>query len=96
MPSLMWAYRSSRKYGQCYTLLYINYLMYFSRVHANLAGTLSGHASWVLSVAFSPDGKRFVSGSADRTVRVWELETMQCQNVFKEHTDQVYKDLSSV
>lgn len=59
------------------------------RVHANLAGTLSGHASWVLSVAFSPDGKRFVSGSADRTVRVWDLDTMQCQNVFKEHSDQV-------
>lgn len=58
-------------------------------MHANLAGTLSGHASWVLSVAFSPDGKRFVSSSSDRTVRVWDLDSMQCQHVFKEHTDQV-------
>lgn len=67
-----------------------NNCLFFS-VHANLAGTLSGHASWVLSVAFSPDGKRFVSSSADRTVRVWDLDGMQCQNVFKEHNDQVPK-----
>ena len=33
----------------------------FCRQHANLAGTLSGHASWVLSVAFSPDHAHFVS-----------------------------------
>ena len=30
--------------------------------HANLAGTLSGHGSWVLSVDFSPDNTHFVSG----------------------------------
>ena len=29
--------------------------------HANLAGTLSGHGSWVLNVAFSPDNTHFVS-----------------------------------
>ena len=32
------------------------------RQHANLAGTLSGHSSWVLSVAFSPDNQHFVTG----------------------------------
>lgn len=31
------------------------------RQHANLAGTLSGHASWVLNVAFCPDDTHFVS-----------------------------------
>ena len=30
--------------------------------HANLAGTLSGHSSWVLSVAFSPDNQHFATG----------------------------------
>lgn len=33
----------------------------FHRQHANLAGTLSGHGSWVLNVAFSPDDTHFVS-----------------------------------
>jgi RNA polymerase sigma factor (sigma-70 family) len=34
--------------------------------------TLKGHDNGVRSVAFSPDGKRLVSGSHDSTVRVWE------------------------
>ena len=33
---------------------------------------LQGHQGAVTSVAFTPDGSRIVSGSADRTVRVWE------------------------
>ena len=31
--------------------------------------------NWVLAVAFSPDGKHIVSGSEDRTIRVWDAET---------------------
>ena len=33
----------------------------FYRQHANLAGTLSGHGSWVLGVSFCPDNTHFVS-----------------------------------
>ncbi len=33
---------------------------------------LKGHTSAVMSVAFSPDGKRIVSGSQDNTVKVWD------------------------
>ncbi|EGN94359.1 hypothetical protein SERLA73DRAFT_162987 [Serpula lacrymans var. lacrymans S7.3] len=35
---------------------------------------LHGHTSWVMSVSFSPDGKRIVSGSYDKRVRVWNVE----------------------
>jgi WD40 repeat protein len=34
--------------------------------------TYRGHSSWVMAVAWSPDGKRIVSGSFDHTVQVWE------------------------
>src|SRR5205823_1897137 len=36
---------------------------------------LQGHAGHVNGVAFSPDGTRIVSGSGDRTVKVWDVRT---------------------
>ncbi|HMF12828.1 MAG TPA: serine/threonine-protein kinase, partial [Gemmataceae bacterium] len=39
--------------------------------------TLDGHADSVLAVAFSPDGSRIASGSADRTVKVWDRHSQR-------------------
>jgi WD40 repeat protein len=36
---------------------------------------LQGHSSFVLSIAFSPDGKYLASGSQDNTVKLWSLES---------------------
>jgi WD40 repeat protein len=52
--------------------------------------TLSGHTDWVLSVAFSPDGKRIVSGSADKTLRIWDAETGKAIRTLSGHTDAVW------
>ena len=37
--------------------------------------TLVGHSRMVLSVAFSPNGDRVVSGSIDKLVKIWDTET---------------------
>ena len=37
--------------------------------------TLSGHTSWVGSVAFSPDGNTIASGSADNSIGLWDVDT---------------------
>ena len=34
-----------------------------------------GHTDQITSIAFSPDGKRVVSGSDDGTFRVWNVES---------------------
>jgi WD40 repeat protein len=35
--------------------------------------TLTGHWGWVSSVAVTPNGRNVVSGSEDKTIKVWEL-----------------------
>lgn len=39
------------------------------------AHTLKGHTSWVLAVAFSPDGTTIATGSMDNTLRLWDAKT---------------------
>ena len=51
--------------------------------------TLKGHTSGVRSVAFSPDGTRIVSGSTDKTVKVWDANTGQEMLTLKGHTSGV-------
>jgi WD40 repeat protein len=36
---------------------------------------LEGHTSWVRACAVTPDGRRVISASDDRTLKVWDLDT---------------------
>jgi WD40 repeat protein len=48
---------------------------------------LEGHKEAVANAAFSPDGKRIVSASHDRTLRVWDAATGKQLLVLEGHTD---------
>ncbi|MBM3498106.1 MAG: NACHT domain-containing protein, partial [Armatimonadetes bacterium] len=50
---------------------------------------LQGHTGWVMSVAVTRDGSRAVTGSGDRTVRVWYLDTGTCLRTLEGHTNGV-------
>jgi len=47
----------------------------------------TGHRNWVRSVAVTPDGRYVVSGSDDKTVRLWDLATGQEVRRFTGHED---------
>lgn len=50
---------------------------------------LVGHPGVVKSLAFSSDGRRFASGSADRTVRIWDAQNKTILFSLDGHTNDV-------
>ena len=51
--------------------------------------TFQGHANYVTSAAFSPDGKCIVTASFDKTAKVWDAQTGQIIHTLKGHTSEV-------
>jgi WD40 repeat protein len=51
--------------------------------------TLRGHSELVWHVAFSPDGAHVLTGSADKTMALWEVASGRQVRVFNGHGDDV-------
>nr|WP_298680611.1 caspase family protein [uncultured Treponema sp.] len=49
-----------------------------------------GHADFIDSVCYSPDGKYIASSSEDKTVKIWEVETGRELRTLSGHSDEVY------
>ncbi|EFH84643.1 protein kinase domain-containing protein [Ktedonobacter racemifer] len=48
--------------------------------------TFEGHTGFVWSVSLSGDGRWLVSGSWDKTIRLWETSSGRCVRIFYGHT----------
>jgi len=51
---------------------------------------LKDHIFLVYCVAITPDGQIVVSGSFDKTLRIWDLKTGRCQATLEGHTSYVF------
>ena len=51
---------------------------------------MRGHSNSVLSVAFSRDGQYLASGSGDKTVKLWLVESGECTRTMEGHSNWVY------
>lgn len=48
------------------------------------------HTEQINSLAFCPNGKIFVSGSSDNTLRLWDADSGRCINLFRGHTGAIF------
>jgi WD40 repeat protein len=56
---------------------------------AHFSRILYGHQDEVMSVASSPDGQTLASGSADGTVRLWDVANLTAPVILEDHDDPV-------
>lgn len=52
--------------------------------------TLRGHVQAVYMISFSADSRLLASGSADSTLKLWNLKTKQLEIDLPGHADEVY------
>ena len=63
--------------------------------HGGLSGawedsSFKGHTKKVLSIDLSVDGRSALSGSDDKTLKLWDVATGQCLRTFEAHTNSVH------
>ena len=64
-------------------------IIILNAVTGSQVAILSGHAGEVNSLTFTPDGTSLVSGSDDRTAKLWDLQTGGVVKTFSGHTSLV-------
>jgi WD40 repeat protein len=56
----------------------------------SLSQTINAHSDWVRCLTFTPDGGKLVSGSFDKTIKLWNLERGMAIYTFTDHPKGVF------
>ena len=73
-----------------------NEIIIFDMITGTQKAVLSGHTNSVRSVVLSSDGTLLVSGSDDKTVKLWDVQTGGVVNTFQGHIYYIYSVSLSV
>lgn len=79
-----------------YSNWYVNPILLFAESQSNPLSPrsyhleLKGHSDSVLSISYSPDGKTLLSGSRDKSLKLWDSETGKELRTLKGHTGAVW------
>ena len=57
------------------------------RIFADFNSSILGHTNWIRSAQFSPDARIIVSGSDDKTVKIWDLAKKKNLMTYMDHLD---------
>jgi dynein assembly factor with WDR repeat domains 1 len=57
----------------------------------SVCDVVSGHTDEILDVCFNWTGTQLVSGSADKTARVWDTHTGECVAILTGHSAEISK-----
>lgn len=71
------------------SILTINYspqAIFKVKTISRCSSTLSGHSSPILCSSFSPTGNLLITGSGDKTARIWDIETETPLHVLSGHS----------
>jgi len=66
------------------------YIMTLNAITGSKIAILSGHIGLARCLTFSPDGTMLVSGSSDKTIKLWDMQTGGVIKTFQGHTGGVY------
>jgi len=51
--------------------------------------SLNGHEGEIVSLNFSAEGDKIVTGSFDHTARIWDVNTGECIRVLADHQGEI-------
>ena len=46
--------------------------------------------NYIFQITFNPQGTSVLTGSSDKTARLWDPETGQCKQILEGHTDEIF------